>query len=196
MQRIEGRDDAALHLTVFCPSKRRSMAVDECRACAHFRNVDAALLECEPQGPLRAVRAVADAMRVGEDVCVGETMSDQIVCVAGDAPAVELIRAFSRMCAAIIGAVVVDHDRHVIGVVERGDAMRASESLPARRLAQPVAPVHESLTLAAAVARMATERRRVLPVVDDEAYVVGLISDLDALHWVARAPPIPLSRPG
>jgi CBS domain-containing protein len=53
-------------------------------------------------------------------------------------------------------------------------------------LVRRVAPIHEGAPLAEAVERMVHERARALPVVDDRGRVVGLLTDLDALHWVAR----------
>jgi CBS domain-containing protein len=41
---------------------------------------------------------------------------------------------------------------------------------------------------------MVKERRRFLPVVADSGQVVGLLSDLDALHWVASRRPHPEGR--
>lgn len=83
-------------------------------------------------------------------------------------------------------AIVVDDLGRLVGLVDAADAARATETIRSSRLARRVLPVHESAPLAHAVDRMVHERARALPVVDDERSVVALLTDLDALHWVAR----------
>jgi CBS-domain-containing membrane protein len=83
-------------------------------------------------------------------------------------------------------AIVVDEDNLVLGTIDRSEAALAATGLTAEAFARPVVPIRESATLAVAVARMVKERRRTLPVVDDAGRAVGLISDIDALRWVAR----------
>jgi CBS-domain-containing membrane protein len=83
-------------------------------------------------------------------------------------------------------ALVVDDDRHFVGLVDAAEAACALESIPAGQLARWVRPVHEATPLDQAVDRMVRERARALPVVDDGGRVVALLTDLDALRWVAR----------
>jgi CBS-domain-containing membrane protein len=56
----------------------------------------------------------------------------------------------------------------------------------ARRVARPIAAVPEAAPLSHAIERMAHEHARALPVVDDARRAVALVTDLDALAWVAR----------
>ncbi len=83
-------------------------------------------------------------------------------------------------------AVVADELGHPLGTIDAGDL--AASLAAAADAARPVRPVHESAPLRVAVERMVHERARALPVVDDAGRVVGLLTDLDALRWVARHP--------
>jgi CBS-domain-containing membrane protein len=81
-------------------------------------------------------------------------------------------------------AVIVDSAERPLGTVDLTDLAETLDAL--NDVARPAAPVRESSLLAHAIDRMVHERARALPVVDDQDRVVGLITDLDALHWVAR----------
>jgi CBS domain-containing protein len=82
-------------------------------------------------------------------------------------------------------AVVVDENGRLVGLVEAEDVARALGRVRARELARRVNPIHESAPLSHAIDRMVHERARALPVIDDDGYVVALITDIDALRWVA-----------
>jgi CBS domain-containing protein len=85
----------------------------------------------------------------------------------------------------VVGMVVDDEGR-LLGLVDPAEATEAVDPVRACDLARPVLPIHERVPLAHAVDRMVKERARALPVVDDSGCVVALLTDLDALHWVAR----------
>jgi CBS domain-containing protein len=124
---------------------------------------------------------------LGGDVCVGETMGTYAIAVSADVEAETLFEAFSGACAVVLAAIVVDENDRPVGLVHRSEARRPHPGSLAGDLAREVRPVRESMTLASAIARMVREHRRALPVVNDSGQVVGLVSDLDALEWAARA---------
>jgi CBS domain-containing protein len=189
-ERVDGGGGAHVARLVFCPARQCSRRLDECRRCVHLLRLEDAVVECAPGSVEGARRGFPDP-GLGGDVCVGEAMSGYAVSLAGSAPLAAVVEALRRAPPAVATAVVVNEDDRVIGVIELPDAMRAADEVRANALAHPVAPMRESATLAAAVARMTKERRRMLPIVDDAGRAVGLVSDLDALRWVARRRPAP-----
>jgi hypothetical protein len=185
-ERVGACGDVAIVRTVFCPSQQSSMDVAVCRRCVHLLRADDAVVECSPATFASDVRGLESDAGLGGDVCVGEAIGPYSVSVCADAPVRAAFAALSRAPAAVLMGIVVDAANHVVGCIERIEPCGPMDADCTERLARAVAPVRESATLAVAVARMTKERRRALPVVDDEGRTVGLISDLDALRWVAR----------
>jgi CBS domain-containing protein len=147
---------------------------------------DDLVIECTP-GPLESeTRGLAVDPGLGGDVCVGEAMGQHAVSIAAAAPLHVAVELLAHPSVALSTGIVVDDDGRVVGTIELPDARIAADVSSTEGVARAVAPIRESATLAAAVGRMAKERRRALPVVDDAGRAVGLISDIDALHWVAR----------
>jgi CBS-domain-containing membrane protein len=170
--------------TVFCPGQCRSIDVETCRRCPRLSRAVDDTIECAPPKSERVARDLLADARLGDDACVGDAMGPVAVSVHAELRAVALTSALQEEGAVV--AIVVDEDGHLLGLVGAADAVRAIESVRARELAHRVTPVHESAPLAHAVDRMVRERARALPVVDNDGYVVALLTDLDALHWVAR----------
>ena len=82
---------------------------------------------------------------------------------------------------------VVDGERHVVGVISRGDLMRVPLI---RQLARDVMTrnpetVGMDAPLAEAADRMAERRIGCLPVVDEAGRLAGMISETDALRALA-----------
>lgn len=168
--------------TVFCPERVRSMDLDACRSCRRLASATEDAIECAPFLFDRDRLAVT---RLGADASVGDAMGLFAVSVHAD-----LIAGAVALCLDEAGtsvAIVVDDAWRLVGLVDAADAAQAVESVRARDLARRIAPVHEAAPLDLAVDRMVRERARALPVVDDEGCVVALLTDLDALHWVAAA---------
>jgi len=81
---------------------------------------------------------------------------------------------------------VVDEWGRSVGIVERSDADAAPPEACLHGIVRVVAPVHEATPLAIVIERMVHDRARALPVVDEDGRPVGLVTDLDALRWVAE----------
>ena len=167
------------------------MRLEECQHCPHLSRFDGSVVECAPDPFEGETRELAADVGLGGDVRVGETMRGHTVSIAMRVPlrkAIEVIAKVSLSCAT---GIVVDDDNCVVGTIELLDAGQAADMVCTDKLTRAVVPIRESATLATAIARMAKEHRRTLPVVDDAGRAVGLISDLDALRWVTRqkAPP-------
>jgi CBS domain-containing protein len=122
--------------------------------------------------------------RLGGNASVGEAMGLSTISVHADM-AVEAL-ALCLEDAGVPVAIVTDDTLHLIGLVDAAAVAGAAPPLRARELARRIAPVHEAAPLDHAVDRLVRERARALPVVDDERCVVALLTDLDALRWVAR----------
>jgi CBS domain-containing protein len=183
-ERLDAHGEVRVVRRVFCPAGRCSRRTEECQRCVSFVRLEDSAVECVP-GLVEGAPDVFPDPGLGGDICVGEAMGGYAVLLVPRAPLGAAVEALGRAPVASPTGIVVDDADRVLGVIERPDARRVVEAV-AGELALPVAPIRESATLAAAVARMTKERRRALPVVDDAGRVVGLVTDIDALRWVAR----------
>jgi len=141
-------------------------------------------IECAPARCEHLDGDLLVVARLGGDASVGDAMGYFAVSVHADLTSVVLVSVFAEGGADV--AMVVDDDGRLVGLVDATTAALAREPVPAHTLARRVTPIHEAAPLAHAVDRMVHERARALPVVDDGGCVVALLTDLDALHWVAR----------
>jgi CBS domain-containing protein len=151
------------------------------------------------------------ATMLGEHTRISTVMTASVLCLTPDVS----VEAAAAMIleANVSGAPVVDTEGSPIGVVSRSDLLRErlergdvveSAALPeelrrgfhvdgasvstatVQDVMTPLAftlPQTESLSTAAAL--MATEGVHRLPIVDDEGRVVGILSALDVLRWLA-----------
>jgi hypothetical protein len=168
--------------SVFCPTRQRTVGLGSCLGCARLLSAADESIECDAAAH-EDLAAKLD-VRIGGDVSVGEVMGCSTVCVLADVTAATLSRSLKEQRTWF--AVVVEGPDHFLGLVDLEAATRAGEHLSAGSLARHVQPVREAAPLAFAVERMVHERARALPVVDEEGFVVALISDIDALRWVAN----------
>jgi CBS domain-containing protein len=169
--------------TVFCPGGLRSVQLDACLRCPRLRGSDREAIECRPPTSRRSGRD-AFVAHLGGDACVGDAMGNYAVAIHADVGAGAVTRSLRAEGAVV--AIVVDEDLRLVGLLDAAEVAPAVEVVPAGRLACRVEPVHEAAPLDHAIDRMVRERARALPVVDDGGRVVALLTDLDALHWVAR----------
>jgi CBS domain-containing protein len=167
---------------VFCPRHRRTTSLTTCLACTRLLLATDDSIEC---ATVRAESLAYDAFdpRLGGDVCVGDVAGHATVCVLADVSAAVLARSLKEEGSAF--AVVVEAPARFVGLVDLESAAFAGDGVSVRQLARRVHPVREAAPLAFAVERMVHERARALPVVDEEGFLVALLSDIDALRWVA-----------
>lgn len=184
LRQVDRDGDPAASSTVFCPARHRSLAIDTCLGCEHLCRALGDAIECVPARGQPDGRDPGPPNRLGEDAWVGDAMGAFALAVHVALPLDGLRRAFEEAAAAV--ALVVDDRERLAGVVE--DTLVARMKAPARAidLARRVQPVHESERLVHAIDRMIHERARALPVIDDDGCVVALLTDLDALRWVAQ----------
>ena len=169
---VVGHAGQCVAQSVFCPRQLRATHVDVCRRCPRAVGIDDASVTCVPGvEPLRA------------DAFVGAAMGGPSVGVTADV-------AVGRLAEAVepgtwMAAVVIDADHRALGLLDREQLATAERSASAGALARPIAPVREASPLMSVVHRMVRERARALPVVDTLHGTVGVVTDLDALRWVA-----------
>jgi hypothetical protein len=190
-EQVDARGNASIVRLVFCPVRQCSKRMAECERCVHLRRIDDLVIECAPGALESEARGLTVDPGLGGDACVGEAMSEHAVSIVAGTPLRTAVELLAKASVALSTGIIVDEDNRVVGTIELPEAKTAADVASTEGVTHPVEPIRESATLAAAVARMAKERRRLLPVVDDAGRVVGLISDIDALHWVAgrKAPP-------
>jgi iron-sulfur cluster repair protein YtfE (RIC family) len=175
----EGRRE---EISVFCPTKRGSVAPDWCRGCPLVREVTEQHVRCTPS--VEPERPAEKRRRLGESIPVGEAMKGFHVSVGRDVAAGAIASALQQY--GVAAAVVVDDAGGVIGTIEKDCALCAAPRETAKALEREGPSVHESSSLADAVACMARTHARFLPVVGTDGRVVGLIADVDALDSITR----------
>ena len=191
--------------TVHCPARARTISLDECLEChASDGFVD--------EGGERFVRcrrlalALAPQSRRGgrfdEAGRVFEVMSADITCAREDLGANELAKLL--LSRGYQGAPVVDAEGHPTGVISLADLvdsldatnsnprelLRERESaLAGRKVGELMTPgavvVSESASVVEAARLMAQRLIHRLPVVNSENEVVGVITSIDVLRWLA-----------
>jgi CBS domain-containing protein len=206
--------------TVDCPDQMRTVRVNECVDCEEYiglsfdREEQSGLLHCyesnaptprqtlrrflaigEPEGLLRKRQQRADSTPVSR------IMSLNVQCVTEDVSLPAL--ATCLLEGGYSGAPVVDDEGVPVGVVSKTDLLRHGVTREGRvkDIMTPMSfTLHEEQSLSKASALMAYEGIHRLPVVDAAGKVVGLLSSLDILHWLAcktgNAVPAPRSRMG
>jgi CBS domain-containing protein len=190
--------------TVYCSRQARTVRVNECVDCEEYiglsfdREEQTALLHCyegrgptprqslrrllaagQPEGLLRRFRERADS------IPVSRIMSLNVQCVTEDVTLSAL--ASCLLTKGISGVPVIDRDGKPVGVVSKTDLLRHGTS--DGQVSDIMTPVsftlNEDQSISKASALMAYEGIHRLPVVDAAGRVVGLLSALDILHWLA-----------
>jgi CBS domain-containing protein len=184
VERVRLGGDRITGITVFCPGQRRSLDLESCRRCHRLASAAEDSIVCAPPEPEPTALALVSSARLGGDACVGDAMGPFAVVVDADVSACAAAR--SLQASGVVVAIVVDEWERLVGLLDRDDGARTNKSVLAGGLARRVNPVHESAPLVHAIDRMVHERNRALPVVGDEGCVVALLTDLDALNWVAH----------
>jgi len=165
---------------VHCPAERRSVDLDWCRGCPLVRRIDRASVVCAPD---RDAPVDETSGRLGEDASVGEVMGANQVSASPDVPAGELADAMAKVPGN--AALLVDDAQRPLGLVEPGEAASSPTGERSGTLGRAGPAVAESESLADAVAFMAKAHRRFLTVIRDDHRALGVLTDLDALRWVA-----------
>jgi CBS-domain-containing membrane protein len=131
---------------------------------------------------LAAFAAIAAAARTP----VSSIMSRDVVCIPLDSDVEAMAQFFFEHD--IHAAPVLDEEGELVGFVSWGDLLRRARSGDrVRDVMTPIAiTLSESSSLTMAAALMAFEGVQRIPIVSTTGDVVGILSALDVMRWLAR----------
>ena len=211
-QTLSGDGATAARATIFCPGQGRSLCLTDCLTCSEFVEMSldlgeqAGVLRCHPgKAPIRKIspqdafeKASASAASrtlaaLADSTPISALMRSSVCCVREDV-SVEAV-ATLLMEGGFRGVPVVDEGGKAIGVVSGADLVRHhydSGAAPREPLLTAVDimsdvsfTVDEGASVSQAAAGMAFESIHCIPVVDPTDQVVGILSSLDVLYWLA-----------
>ena len=133
------------------------------------------------RGPHFEVPAVS-----AEDSMVADIMTSQVLCVDEALDTVALAELLHRE--GVRSAPVINAGRHPIGMISSADLPTPlrTEVAVAEIMTSPAVYISARASVMEAAALMALEEVNQLPVVSDDDKVVGLLTSLDVVRWVAR----------
>jgi hypothetical protein len=172
---IIGEERTRVRLHVFCSRRGVSTDVDVCQSCQHFESQGPDGVTCESSAPWSAIATVGKSgLFIGaapliQAVSAGNILGRRTVAVRGLSR--ELLTD-ARLDGTPIVVVVDEHDRPVATIV-RGEAREARSIL-------------ESASAYEALEPMVHHHVRCVSLVDVSGRLVGLLTDLDVLRWVAE----------
>jgi CBS domain-containing protein len=187
---LAGDGEATATRTVLCPQHGEAVALAVCGECPRCEHIGEEGVTCTPDAPHPTMRWASRLHRIlpsaGDRVAIAEVMTRDVACVRDDV-SVESLQALLRDRA--IGAVpVVDGDGFPIGVVSKSDLVRERDELDftvADLMSRVAYTLREDDPLSRAAAVMAVEHVHHLPIVAADGRVVGMLSSLDFVRWVA-----------
>ncbi|HEU5060291.1 MAG TPA: CBS domain-containing protein [Kofleriaceae bacterium] len=179
--------------TVHCPKRDAAATVKECLLCpnclelATTEHGQCVICEIDPAEDVSSPPPRRRARRPSESdrTPLSAVMSGSTLCVSPDLPIRELLavlidRGFS-------GAPVVDSTGKAIGVVSRTDLLDDGRDGLVRDIMMPIAfTLPESASLSHAAALMAYENIHRVPVLGIDGSVVGIVTSMDIVRWVAE----------
>jgi CBS domain-containing protein len=175
--------------TVHCPRRDRAATVEECLGCPACAGIaedqDGRHVVCQVEDASETPRRRARRPTDGDRTPLTAVMSSDIVCVSADLPVESLVtllidRGFS-------GVPVVSSVGKPIGVVSKSDLLASGHGGLVRDIMMPIAfTLPESASLSHAAALMAYENIHRVPVVGADGSVVGIVSAMDIVRWVAE----------
>jgi CBS domain-containing protein len=195
-QTLHGDGESTTVRTVLCPTHGHALALSICGECEHCDHIGEGArgelqVTCKPEAPLPTMRWASMLHHIlpsaGDRVAIADVMSRHVLCVTRDVSVEALTGMF--LDRGISAVPVVDEAGHPIGIVSKTDLVR--ERWEARALVSdimmPLAfTLREDEPLSRAAAVMDFERVHHLPVVAADGRVVGILSSLDFVSWVAK----------
>jgi CBS domain-containing protein len=189
---VEPGPASATRHWVHCPRRDGSVTTSECLVCPSCGGIEVdelgRHLVCELD---ESMIASADPPRRarrptnGDRTPLSAVMSGGLVCVSPDLPVESLVtllvdRGFS-------GVPVVDSAGKPIGVVSKSDLLEGTRSGTVQDIMMPIAfTLPESASLSHAAALMAYENIHRVPVIAADGAVVGIVTSMDIVRWVAE----------
>ena len=197
--------------TVFCPHREGTTSVDDCKVCPFARSVEEDAVICV-RGRAKSTEPIAIGNDPRVDIAAAAARTPihtitgrEVTCVRANA-SIEMVACLlverDLRCLP-----VVDADDRLIGIVSKSDVLRdrveAGESpirielepgfhlepISQRTVSEIMTPcVHalpEDAPVAFAIALLAFESLHEIPIVSNDGHVVGVITALDVLGWLA-----------
>ena len=180
--------------TVHCPLSQTACEVRHCQSCPRFER------ELHVSGQDFLECSVPSAAAAPHDLC-GELMSSVATCLDSE---VEASRATELLeIAGVTSAPVLDDNDVLIGVVSTASLTRIRlESAQLHgfgygsgpievedAMSTEVATLSQQATLGEAARLMASRKIDRVPIVTDDGHLVGVISAMDLVRWLARSLP-------
>lgn len=180
---ITGRNRSITYSSVRCPVRGRSAAVEECADCAEGDGVAQDVLA---RGEWVCCRAPIATEGQGEGPPVRAVMRRTAVALRpglGGATAAAALRARAQR-----GAPVVDGEGRPVGFVDEAGLLRARAGAKVSDAMERVAvSVGETAPLSRAAALLVAHGLERIAVVSADGVVVGVLSALDVVGWLAAA---------
>jgi CBS-domain-containing membrane protein len=192
---VEGSGQGTEHITVYCPRDERSAPVDECLHCPEWAGlyrpggVRTAVF-CRHHTSGRAAEAETASKRCTLRSEAGQTalrsvMTGHVICVRPSLAIAELTELL--LDRGIAGVPVVDCDGRPIGVISKTDVLASGGKDTVADHMMPIAfSLPEEASLLRAASLMTCEGVHRIPVVAADGSVVGIISALDVVRWLAQ----------
>jgi CBS-domain-containing membrane protein len=149
----------------------------------------------EPAAPEHAPRELSKPLRIYADVYgdpasaghhpISGIMTRDVVCVSPGLPLPALAALFAERALRVVP--VVDGDHRLIGLATESDLLRCRDGeTVADIMTRKVLALPEWTPVAKAAALMAFEGEHCIPVLSTDRRVVGMLSGLDVLRWLAE----------
>lgn len=211
-QTLFGDGATAFRATVFCPGQGRSLDLTDCLTCREFVEMSLDLgeqngvLKCHrskapiprssPQGAFERGSASATGGKLAtlaDSTPISALMSSDVYCVSEDVSVQTLASLLIE--GGLSGVPVVDEGGKPIGAVSNADLVRhhyesetASHEPPSTvgDIMMGVSfTLNEGASVSQAAALMALESIDRIAVLDSKGQVVGVLSSVDVLYWLA-----------
>lgn len=184
--RLSASGGLTRRLTVLCDLQERAVDADDCQGCARFIERRSAI-GAVPEYVLCGRRAHDPPSMTlpGVQSPVREVMEREVLCAAPDVPVDVLAPFFARGRVAMVP--VVDEAWRVAGVVEAADLLTDDGATVGEVMRARPRPLDEGAAVGAAAVRLPSDGESALPVVAEGGEVVGVLTALDLVGWMAWA---------
>jgi CBS domain-containing protein len=188
---IDGEGGVRVDELVSCPRIGALRCTDACLGCGHGGpqrfddDLIADVIDCDVrrEGASSAEELYRKPIQA---ICVGEVCTRDIICAHVDAPVAALFRIFDEHEIATIP--ILEHDGTVVGMVAPADlALALNAKSAADVMTRDPVQILESTPLTRAAAVMAFEGVLHMPVVGWGGRVVGVLSRIDIVRFIARS---------
>jgi CBS domain-containing protein len=187
-------DHLSRQAITYCHRDEKSLSLGECLLCRHCaglcqRRDGGAAVFCRHEAARRACdeeRGGSRWLHAGaESTPLRSLLGRQVICVRPRV-AIDLLTNL-LLDLGISGVPVVDESGHPIGVVSRTDVVNAGGDGTVADHMTPLAfTLPEAASVLDAATLMASESIHHVPVVAPDGRVVGVVSALDVMRWLAQ----------